>query len=211
MADGSWGTGFITHATDDLRGIATAAHVVDAAVDRKLPITVRYEQVTAVFGGGHGGILKRHILNQDSDAVLLLVKKAGELPHPTVRILGHDRLIGPGVELGWLGFPLIADRLCFFSGRVSSTEPDRNRYLIDGSAVNGVSGGPVFCVDDQIGPGPTIVGSISAYNFNMAQVETDDELHNVSLPGLAVANDVSAIIRSAIGTAGSDPVKALVR
>jgi hypothetical protein len=87
-----------------------------------------------------------------------------------------------GVEVAWLGYPAIAEyTLCFFSGNVSAFQEFRNAYLIDGVAINGVSGGPVMY--STTADGVQIVGSITAYRANRATGET--------LPGLSIAQDVS--------------------
>jgi hypothetical protein len=57
----------------------------------------------------------------------------------------------------------------------------KNRYLIDGVAIHGVSGGPVVCV--SLTDGVQIVGIVSAYMANRMQGDT--------LPGLLYAQDVS--------------------
>jgi hypothetical protein len=85
-----------------------------------------------------------------------------------------------GAEVGWLGFPAIAQyTLCFFSGNVSAWQEWRNAYLIDGVAINGVSGGPVIYSTPT--DGVQIVGCISAYRANRATGE--------ALPGLSIAQD----------------------
>ena len=78
--------------------------------------------------------------------------------------------------------------LCFFSGKISALKQyrserygDTKAYLIDGVAINGVSGGPV--IHSNPADGIQIVGTVSAYWANRATGE--------SLPGLSVAQDVS--------------------
>jgi hypothetical protein len=86
-----------------------------------------------------------------------------------------DESCGRGIDIGWLGYPGIEpDTLCFFAGTVSARQTNRKAYLIDGVAINGVSGGPVFhCpTPDQV----QIIGCVSAYHANRATGET--------LPGL---------------------------
>ena len=47
-----------------------------------------------------------------------------------------------------IGFPTIEPyKLCFFSGSISAGRDDDSAYLIDGVAINGVSGGPVFYLE----------------------------------------------------------------
>jgi hypothetical protein len=87
-----------------------------------------------------------------------------------------------GAEVGWLGFPAIAPHtLCFFSGNISAHQEFRNAYLIDGVAINGVSGGPVLYLTET--DGVQIVGIVSADSANRATGE--------ALPGLPIAQDVS--------------------
>jgi hypothetical protein len=87
-----------------------------------------------------------------------------------------------GVEIGWLGFPSVAQStLCFFSGNVSAWEDYRHAYLIDEVAINGISGGPVLYSTPV--DGAQIVGVITAYMANRATGE--------ALLGLSFAQDVS--------------------
>ena len=62
---------------------------------------------------------------------------------------------------------------------MSSFIKQNDRYLIDGIAINGVSGGPVFTNDDE----QVVVGIISSYISNKVGGNT--------LPGLLVAQDIS--------------------
>ena len=85
-----------------------------------------------------------------------------------------------GTEIGWLGFPAVAPaELCFFSGRVSAVRNSGREYLVDGVAINGVSGGPAFW---NGGDSVTLIGVMSAYIANRATGET--------LPGLTVIQNV---------------------
>ena len=64
---------------------------------------------------------------------------------------------------------------------ISARLESGNAYLIDGVAINGVSGGPVFhCPDSER---VQIIGCVSAYHANRATGE--------ALPGLLRAQDVS--------------------
>ena len=63
---------------------------------------------------------------------------------------------------------------------MKSTEIEK-AYLIDGVAINGVSGGPVLHATEA--DGIQIVGTISAYRINRTV--------SGALPGLSVAEDVS--------------------
>lgn len=89
------------------------------------------------------------------------------LPHPYVGAIGAD--------LGWLGFPSVAwPQLCFFRGSLSGYLPTPVAYLVDGVAINGVSGGPAFN-DEGI-----VFGIVQSYLPNRL---SDD----MTLPGLMEA------------------------
>jgi hypothetical protein len=63
---------------------------------------------------------------------------------------------------------------------VSAFIEQRNSYLVDGVAINGVSGGPVFVSYDEVTP--EIIGTVSAYLPNRTG----------GTPGLLRAQDISA-------------------
>jgi hypothetical protein len=107
-----------------------------------------------------------------------------QLPEHPIPLWPTDNRLPIGVEVGWLGYPAIAEyTLCFFSGNVSASQDWRNAHLIDGVAINGVSGGPVIYSADATAENVQIVGSITAYRANRATGEV--------LPGLSIAQDVS--------------------
>jgi len=177
------GTGFLFLYNDAKTwcGIATAEHVVSHADDWQQPIKIHHP---------HSG--KTVFLKQDErviyrdwktdSAVILFFKGDLQLPESPVALLPMGTLIDIGAEVGWLGFPSVApNNLCFFSGNVSARQEFRNAYLIDGVAINGVSGGPVLHLNGT--DGVQIVGTVSAYSANRATGE--------ALPGLAIAQDVS--------------------
>jgi len=92
-----------------------------------------------------------------------------------------------GAELGWLGFPGLAEpELCFFHGYVSghispfADGGGPETYLVDGVGVNGVSGGPAFTKRGLL------VGIISAYIPNRVDSHT-------TLPGLMAVVPINAI------------------
>jgi hypothetical protein len=99
-----------------------------------------------------------------------------------VPLLPTENRLPIGSQVGWLGFPGIdEDALCFFSGIVSAWRDFRKAYLIDGVAIQGISGGPV--VTSNTADGVQIIGAITAYRAN--------RLSGEALPGLSVAQDVS--------------------
>jgi hypothetical protein len=167
--------------TTSLCGVATAAHVIDHAHEWDEPIRI-------VHPASGGSVL----LKPDERAVLQLepthdsaavVFAQGNLhfPEEPLSLIGRDEHYKPGVELGWLGFPAMApSEMCFFSGRVSAFVDDECCYLVDGVAINGVSGGPAFVAE---GRNLDMAGIVSAYLPNRAPGE--------SLPGLAMVRDVT--------------------
>ena len=177
------GTGFLCLYNQDKSfcGIATAAHVVQYVDEWQQPIRVQHPHSSGTV------LLKEDDrviwLDRASDSAVILIP-TGQLdtPEMLIPLLPMTAPLEIGVEVGWLGFPAVAPySLCFFSGNISARQEWRQAYLIDGVAINGVSGGPVMHSTEA--DGVQIVGSISAYVSNRATGEV--------LPGLAIARDVS--------------------
>ena len=146
--------------------VATAQHVVKSAIGVGAPIHVLHGQRLFTLGNDGLNIKFFHKTTSGVDSAIL-VFVTHELPRPSVPILnpansvelGHVKL---GTEVGWLGFPnlhTVAGRLCFFSGRISAFDP-AGRFLVDGTNVQGCSGGPAFCVTPE---GPRIIGVVTDY------------------------------------------------
>lgn len=177
------GTGFLYLYNDDKRFccIATALHVVDYANNWKQPIRLTHHASSEVI------FLKdpEYVIVPDYEtdsAAILLEKPDFELPSEVIELLPLGTPLSIGNEVSWLGFPSIEPyTLCFFSGNISAWQDFRKAYLIDGVAINGVSGGPVAYLHST--DGVKIVGIVSAYRANKASGDT--------LPGLLYAQDVS--------------------
>ncbi len=122
------------------------------------------------------------LVNPKNDsAVVLFDKTALDLPTTLLTLLPADTYVVIGSEVAWLGFPSVApSTLCFFSGNISAAFEDG--YLIDGVAINGVSGGPVFFIDSGDN-NLKVVGAITEYRPNIAAGPT--------LPGLSFAQSVA--------------------
>ena len=177
-----FGTGFLLAAGEPskLCSIATAAHVVGHAHQWEEPIRIEH------YASGQSVLLHEDeravFIDEDLDTAALLFVKHG-LPLPEV---AHD-LTPEGVfyrvacEVGWVGFPAMsADTPCFFGGRISAYLSDKNSYLVDGVAINGVSGGPAIVIEED---GIMVIGVVSAYIPNRATGE--------ALPGLCLLSDVT--------------------
>ena len=174
------GTGVLisTSQAAGLVAVATAAHVVAHAHYWEQPIRVDHvasgknlllragDRATQIHG------------NYDTAAIMFRMGDL-EFPEEPLALFKKDYHFKPGVEIGWLGFPAIPRAsLCFFSGRISAYLDDDHAYLVDGVAINGVSGGPVFSIAvDSV----ELMGIVSAYIPNRATGE--------SLPGLAIIRD----------------------
>jgi hypothetical protein len=177
-----YGTGFLAFYNHDKSwcGVATAAHVVSHADEWQQPIRISHQGSGPVFLSYPDRVI---IIDHATDsAVVLFLKGELQLPEVPVALLPMDAPCGLGTEIGWVGYPAIEPyTLCFFAGTVSARLENRSAYLVDGVAINGVSGGPVFhCVSsDKV----QIIGCVSAYYPNRATGE--------ALPGLLKAQDVS--------------------
>jgi hypothetical protein len=176
------GTGFlVSHsAAEPICGIATAAHVVSHAQYWEEPIRIDHldSQKSVLLRYNDRAIL----LDEPRDTAAVIFRK-GDIPLPdSPPVLSPEgKMLRVGIEVGWLGYPAVSPQnLCFFSGRISCVMRNESAYLVDGVAINGVSGGPAFFIagNDVVG-----VGVVSAYIANRATGET--------LPGVAVVRDVA--------------------
>jgi hypothetical protein len=175
------GTGFLFayNPGGALAAIATAAHVIDESHDWKQPIKlIHHDTGEVAFVTEDQRVV---FIDRSRDAATILVAKS-MLPFPDeiLPLADSSKFTSVGVELGWTGFPSVAyPNLCFFSGRISCFLVQQDCYLIDGVAINGVSGGPVFfeLADNT----PEIVGIISAYMPNRSG----------NTPGLLRAQDIT--------------------
>ena len=160
------GTGFLVDLPNKkkLCGIATASHVVSHAHLWESPIRIIHHS------SGKDTLLhfnERAIILNEANDTAMVVFDPGDIPFPTeaLSLTPEKKYVKPGVEIGWLGFPSVApDNLCFFSGRVSLWQKGKG-YLVDGVAINGVSGGPAFHGrTDSV----SLAGVVSAYIPNQS-------------------------------------------
>jgi len=174
---GNFGSG------NKLCAIATAFHVVEEAVDWGGPIKVVHAETgkELLLKGGDRAIFpypKSDLAIIVFNPPLDLVLTSDKLEH----LISTHHLV-EGVDIAWCGFPgLRSDKLCFFHGYISSYLNQEEGYLVDGVAINGVSGGPVFFIDKEKNL-PIIAGVITAYIANRATKDT--------LPGVSMVAPVS--------------------
>lgn len=177
-----FGTGWLVSRSrvTKLCGVATAAHVIDDAHYWDEPIRIFHPE------SGKSRVLRAsdrsvHLEPNLDSAALVFGSEDLPLPDNSPTLLEQDKFIKPGVEVGWLGFPALPNAsLCFFSGRISAFLEETSSYLIDGVAINGVSGGPAFRL---AGDTVEVMGIVSAYIPNRATGE--------ALPGVAVVRSAT--------------------
>ena len=162
-------------------GVATALHVVSSADSWQHPIKIHNHDFskTAFLTVEQRVIFTDYV---NDSAVIFFETSKLELPQDLIPLRPVDTRLNIGVEVGWLGYPAIEPfSMCFFTGNVSARRDDLKAYLIDGVAINGVSGGPV--INSTVTDGVQFVGVMTAYRANRASGD--------SLPGLSIAQDVS--------------------
>lgn len=175
---GGRGTGFVVPPPPGSphQAIITAYHVIDHALDWREPIKITH------FPSGKQAFLDVNAreINPNAARDMALIQFAAKdlpLPPSKVQMLKAKTRLNEGVQTGWLGYPAVAPfNLCFFTGHISAwLEPDE-AYLVDGAAINGVSGGPAFYEDEH--GNIWIIGIVTEYRPNLA---TGNILPGVSL------------------------------
>ncbi len=190
--DGKRGSGFFCAASQrgdaEYAVVATAAHVIEVADEGRHSIRITHpfsgKQVELPHGDYHVDV------SQTLDLALISVKRE-ILPWPSRPIPLTQITFSPGHQVGWCGFPVVAERrLCFFSGYISTHIPDEC-YYIDGVTIHGVSGGPVFHWKESNAI-PVVIGIVTKYRPNIQ--EQGGEVGLVTLPGLSVVKSIHKLL-----------------
>jgi hypothetical protein len=181
--DGS-GTGFFFayNADKSFVAFATAAHVVQHAHSWRQPIKLRHHvSGNEIFVAENDRYIE---LDRNRDSASIVIRNPGDyLPTKSLPMMDSESYKRIGIEVAWVGYPAIVHpNLCLFTGRISAFINFDDSYLIDGVAINGVSGGPVFA--RLSGETPELIGLISAYMPNRQR--------DYTLPGMLQAHDVTA-------------------
>ncbi len=163
--------------------LATAYHVVK---DRKQDYFIRLtsSDETMILTTQTNDIMVIPPSLPEYDIALLFVKSEHPLIAPEDLPLFQNNGNHParGTELGWLGYPgVVLPELCFFLGSISGYQSNPPNYLIDGVAINGVSGGPAFNQDG------VILAAVQRYLPNRLS-------DNLTLPGLMGAVPISSLM-----------------
>lgn len=190
-----WGTGFIFWQNETNCCIATAYHVIEHAnlTGWEQPIYIDQSNGKTVrLNPEHRHIPLKLNADIDGDSAALFIGKTGlEFPADCLPLWDFSREIPIGSEVGWIGYPSVINQRILqpslFSGTISNHFPDLEQYAIDGVAIHGVSGGPLFCELSEPGQ-PYIIGTLSSYFPNRLTVTDGVE----AWPGLAISHSFSA-------------------
>ena len=178
-AGDSGGTAFIVGVTRSDGGrhtmLVTALHVVEGVLGNDKPLDLVRRDGTLISTLTAGPLKIYPVGPRECDTALIEVPTRDPLVTPdALQPMPFETMLPRGANLGWLGFPgLVFPELCFFRGAVSGHLETPPIYLVDGVAINGVSGGPAF---DRTG---LVVGFISAYVPNQTA-------SGRTLPGLMI-------------------------
>ncbi len=186
------GSGFYMGAfgTDrSLGAVATATHVIQEADEWGEPIKLIHIDtglellLPAMYQDG----TKRPVItfgSSDLAVVIFTIPPEWNLPAEHINRVASEQHLVEGVEVGWFGFPGIKDdKLCFFHGHISTYLDAEAVYLVDGVAINGVSGGPLLVIDNNL---PVVAGVVTAYIPNLATGQ--------ALPGMSMFTSISAAV-----------------
>jgi hypothetical protein len=181
------GTAFIVSLAHNNAGqsaiLATAWHVIEDAASKPIDVQIVSSDRRTIFDTHVDEMRVQQIGSTANDTGLIFLKSRKPIIEfgQLVPILDFRSMIMRGTEVGWLGFPGLADpEICFFHGYVSAFLNEPPTYLIDGVAISGVSGGPVF--DDSC----HLIGLVSAYLPNRVSRQT-------TLPGMSALMPINAI------------------
>jgi len=188
---GGYGTGFVYWQNTSKCCIATAKHVVADADEPG------WEQPIHIYQANNNPIIcypdfreSYHSIDESGDSAAIIIDKSGLIfPEKCLPLWDWSKPIPIGTPIGWLGYPQIVGPShhwpSFFSGVISNALSP-SIFGIDGVAIRGVSGGPVFfCDNDGFA---RVIGTISSYFAS--KIYTEDGVE--TWPGLAFAHSFFA-------------------
>lgn len=165
--------------------IGTAFHVV---ADTLKDTSMRIWTLEGYFDVPYAIWHKDLIVSPDFDLAFFSLPSSSYEYVPDTPVMMYIGTLPVGCEIAWCGYPQICiSRLCLFHGYVSTIIQNQNDYLLDGVAINGISGGPAFILQDD-DQSPLVCGLITEYRPNKL-----DE--NTCLPGLTYLRNINSIYR----------------
>ena len=177
------GTGFAIPPPPGKEGwgcIMTAWHVIGHACSWKEPIRIIHSLSNTTVELQASEIAINPAQGRDQGYILFDHAKLPNLLSARLKE-GSLTWFNDGVEIGWLGYPrLYPNKACFFHGYVSSYDENIEAYIVDGVAINGVSGGPVFEISTGL---PVVVGLVTDYQPNQ------------NLPGISIVRSVNPLLK----------------
>lgn len=193
-----WGTGFAVarYKNPDKLGLvlATAKHVI--AFSENDLVEWKIEQFNWIGDLKHTQTFKSNNAVTKSSPIrvhtqfdignVFIHKFSDNIQDSIVRTINIQNAAPPGTRVGWAGFPALMEgkRPCYFEGVISSLfhQVERLYYIVDGHIGHGVSGGPLWCWNDDIN-GYEVIGIVSEYKYP-----------KVNLPGLCVFESINPLI-----------------
>jgi len=171
--------------------IATANHVVKDLINCKRPIYITLAATRKKILIPFEKIGKS--FNEKSDLALLVIDNEYLFfDLAPIKLMPSNQFPKIGYQVAWCGYPwIVPGKVCFFSGYISSYLNQKGDYIIDGTAINGVSGGPAFVIMEVIKGEDKkeellVVGIITEYWANRVNGET--------LPGLSLARNIQPVV-----------------
>ncbi len=184
--NGYTGTGFLVTPKkgNRLLCVATAAHVIEAAQEDRIEVRILHAKSEFEFSLSHEDRIVS--IDNERDCAFLIFERPEDLsvPKKPLPLISEKRHLNIGVQVAWMGFPIVAPGyLCFFSGHISCWVKGKKAYYVDGLGIEGVSGGPTF----SISKGKIkIIGIASAYR-------PEDRDTGERLSGLLKVSDIRPI------------------
>jgi len=162
--------------------LVTAYHVVEDVLGNDKPIELIKSDGTVISKVVDGFLRIYPVGPPECDSALIEVPTKEPLfTQDQLQPMPLRTMLPRGAPLGWLGYPgLVFPELCFFHGFVSGHQEKPPIYLVDGVAINGVSGGPAF------DPSGLVIGFVSAYLPNRLRPDT-------TLPGLMIVTPLNLV------------------
>jgi hypothetical protein len=185
-AGNSIGTAFVIGITAADGGrhtmLVTALHVVQDILGNDQPLELVRNDGAVISRLVDGRVRIYPVGPTECDSALIEIPtREPLLTQDQLLPIPLETMLPRGAALGWLGYPgLVFPEICFFQGFVSGYQEEPPIYLVDGVAINGVSGGPAF------DPSGLVVGLVSAYLPNQIDSST-------TLPGLMIVTPLNLV------------------